>query len=74
MKAETPAETPGAEVAEVCRVNKYICIYIILGGYRSDLIVILDVQNLQAPEAPAATPEAGSYFLGSLPLSKNRRA
>ena len=34
-----------------------------LGGYRSDLIVILGVQNLQAAEAPAATPEAGSCFL-----------
>ena len=32
------------------------------GGYPSDSIVILDVQNLQAPEAPAATPEAGSCF------------
>ena len=27
MKAETPAETPAAEVAEVCRVNKYIYVY-----------------------------------------------
>ena len=34
-----------------------------LGGYRSDLIVILGMQNLQAAEAPAATPEAGSCFL-----------
>ena len=43
--------------------------YTILGGYRCDLIVILDVQNLQAPEAPAATPEAGPCFLGSLQVS-----
>ena len=33
-----------------------------LGGYTSDSIVILDVQNLQAAEAPAAIPEAGSRF------------
>ena len=60
MKAETPAETPAVEVAEVCVGQKYV-----LGrvtGYPSDSIVILDVQNLQAAEAPAATPEAGTRF------------
>ena len=71
MKAETPAETPAVKVAEVCRAK--ICFW---EGYTSprntsDFIVILDVQNLQAPEAPAATPEAGSCFLGSLQLSKS---
>ena len=40
-----------------------------LGGYRSDLILILDVQNMQAAEAPAATPEAGSCFFGSPQVS-----
>ena len=73
MNAEIPAETPAAEVAEVC--NRYMYTYNIYfwEGPDPTIIVILDVQNLQAAEAPTTT-EAGSCFFGRLQLSKSWNA